>query len=527
MNKKYFLFIVFIFSILISFLIHKIQCQKFIERKEFGLYDEYVLYNGDYWSEYRIGDLYTFGQFIACGKKNPGCKDDKYHVKQFPLSIAYFYHMYNPTNKKENEEAMRKAIIRVSQDNNISFHDNVLHLRVGDVMLFNTHQQNKYSQINNEQWWDDYINWCKVNKQKSVLILAGSHNVKLKKNWKPSFEFIHKIKTLLEKHRINVDLRIGQSPDIDIITAFSAKYFASTGGTYGKLMKKLAGTNNVNVYKSDSFSPQHIALCFCVRNCEPHLKGVFRNIDKLRERLNKTKITCIFVYDNCTDNSGKLLLSYKQNNENVHVEHIENTHSYRTCRIAKARNKCLDILYDLQDVKYHLMIDSDDKGSSKWNTDLIIKYLQDYDGDWDCMSFNRKNYYDKWALLFDDFKHHCWGFVNQKDCFRVINVMETEIVKKLKNSQSDSIEVMSAFNGFAIYKTKRFVGFNYDGLNKNFLKFFSDEERYILENVLSTKYGIYTKCLTDVGKQCCEHLHYHLSAHKQGRKIKISKYNIC
>jgi hypothetical protein len=283
------------------------------------------------------------------------------------------------------------------------------------------------------------------------------------------------------------------------------------------------------VCKSDNVSPpnDHIALCFCVRNCEPYLKGVFRNIDDLRDRLNKTKITCIFVYDNCTDNSGKLLLSYKQNNQNVHVEHLENTHSYRTCRIANARNKCLDILYNLQDVTYHLMIDSDDKGSSKWNTDVIIKYLQDYDGDWDCMSFNRKSYYDKWALLFDDFKHDCWGFANRKDSFRVVNVMETEIVKKLKNSQSDSIEVMSAFNGFAIYKTKRFVGFNYDGENLNFLKFFSDEERYILENVLSTKYGINTKCLTDVGKECCEHLHYHLSAHKQGRKIKISKSNIC
>jgi hypothetical protein len=297
---------------------------------------------------------------------------------------------------------------------------------------------------------------------------------------------------------------------------------------YCTLMKKLAATNIVNVHEySDHISPQHIALCFCVRNCEPYLKGIFKNIDDLRDRLEKTKITCIFVYDNCTDNSGQLLLSYQRNNKNVHVQHIENTYSYRTCRIAKARNKCLDILYNLQDVSYHIMIDSDDKGSSKWNFDIIIKYLQDNDGDWDCMSFNRKKYYDKWALLFDDFKHQCWGFANQKDCFRVINVMETEIVKKLKNSQSDSIQVMSAFNGFAIYKTKRFIGFHYDGLNSNFLKFFSDEERYVLENVLSTKYGIHTRCLTDMSKPCCEHLHYHLSAHKLGRKIKISKYNIC
>ena len=31
-----------------------------------------------------------------------------------------------------------------------------------------------------------------------------------------------------------------------------------------------------------------------------------------------------------------------------------------------------------------------------------------------------------------------------------------DITKKLQDSKSNSIEVMSAFNGFGIYKTKRF-----------------------------------------------------------------------
>jgi hypothetical protein len=247
MNKDsiYLLIIIYVLSFITG-----IFYRSFSER--YVNYEEYKLYNGDYWEEYRIGDLYKFGGFIACGRKNPGCKDKRYHVKYFPLSIAYCYHTYNPTNIKTNEEAMKKAIIRVRNNNNITIYDNVLHLRVGDIMLGKDYSKNKYSKIHDKKWWDDYIKWSKDNNCESVLIIAGSHNIKKREKWKPSFEFIDKIKTLLEDNGINVDLRIGQSPDIDIITAFSAKYFASTGGTYGKLMKQLASTNNVNVFKSES-----------------------------------------------------------------------------------------------------------------------------------------------------------------------------------------------------------------------------------------------------------------------------------
>ena len=247
MNKDsiYLLIIIYVLSFITG-----IFYRSFSER--YVNYEEYKLYNGDYWQGYRIGDLYKIGSFIACGRKNPGCTDNRYHVKHFPLSIAYFYHMYNPTNIRTNQEAMKKAIIRVQNNNNITIYDNVLHLRVGDIMLGKDYAKNKYSKIHDKKWWDDYIKWSKDNNCENVLIIAGSHNIKKRENWKPSFEFIDKIKTLLEDNGINVDLRIGQSPDIDIITAFSAKYFASTGGTYGKLMKQLASTNNVNVFKLES-----------------------------------------------------------------------------------------------------------------------------------------------------------------------------------------------------------------------------------------------------------------------------------
>jgi len=274
----------------------------------------------------------------------------------------------------------------------------------------------------------------------------------------------------------------------------------------------------------------NIVLCFCVRNCGNYLPNIFENIELLKT-LN-FNIFCIFVYDNCTDNSEELLIKYKiKNKDSVIIEKIKNNSPIRTMRIARARNKCLDIVYNkLKNISFHIMIDCDDVGASKWNIDIINKYLNNFDNDnWDCISFNKNNYYDIWALLYGDFKHHCWGF--GKDCHDVISAMQKDITNKLQNSKSNSIEVTSAFNGFAIYKTERFNGFYYDGLYCNFKPLISDIERNKTVEAFK-KLNLNVNCIdvTWLGfldrYAHCEHLFYHVCAHKNGRIIKISKFRI-
>ena len=53
------------------------------------------------------------------------------------------------------------------------------------------------------------------------------------------------------------------------------------------------------------------------------------------------------------------------------------------------------------------MIDGDNRNTHRWNTDVINKYIENFDNDnWDCITFNRKHYYDWWALLIgQDFEH--------------------------------------------------------------------------------------------------------------------------
>tara|TARA_B100000768_G_C11261283_1_gene368889 strand:- start:741 stop:1574 length:834 start_codon:yes stop_codon:yes gene_type:complete len=273
---------------------------------------------------------------------------------------------------------------------------------------------------------------------------------------------------------------------------------------------------------------KNIALCFCVRNCQRFLPYIFKNIDNLKS-LN-FNFYCVFIIDNCIDNSFQLLNLYKNYNKNIIIKNIHNHSKLRTLRIAKARNECLNIVYNqLPDILYHFMIDSDNVNISKWNIDIINNYLNNFDNDdWDCISFNRNNYYDIWALLFDNFRHHCWGF--GKDSRKVILALQKIIKKKLDNSKSNSIEVISAFNGFCIYKTERFKDFFYDGLYKNFKNLVTDDERnntiqelkkVILDVDIDENYEN-----NPVNPQCCEHLFYHLSAFKKGRKIKISKFKV-
>jgi hypothetical protein len=265
---------------------------------------------------------------------------------------------------------------------------------------------------------------------------------------------------------------------------------------------------------------KNIALCFCVRNCENYLPQIFKNIDLLKTQ--PVNVISIFVYDNCTDQSEQMLEEYHKNNStNVIVRNIINTSPYTTERIATARNTCLEIVYnELSNISFHIMIDSDNVCSTKWNIDVINKYLND-DDDWDCISFNRDDYYDIWALMFDDFKHHCWGFHTNSSI--VVSIMRDCIVNKLNICKTTNIEVISAFNGFAIYKTDRFKGFHYDGLYENVKDLITEEERLNTIQMLK-KYNLDASIHNN--HECCEHIFYHLSAYLKGRKIKVSTHKI-
>lgn len=268
----------------------------------------------------------------------------------------------------------------------------------------------------------------------------------------------------------------------------------------------------------------HVACCLTVKNCYPYLPKIFQNLDLLRKQFKFFYV--IFVYDNCTDNSQTLLEEYKKISDfDVYIIHnIGNDSHHRTVRIANSRNKCLDVIYNvINHIDFHIMIDADDVNISKWNIELIRNYIHNDNNNWDALSFNRSNgYYDIWALLYENIRHHCWGYTD--NLREIISYMTCLLVDNLNIIPKGSLfECLSAFNGLAMYRTKVFANCTYDGLYKNIKSLISDIERIETVTFLENKLNINLFSIDENQIEHCEHIFYHLSAIKNNNaRIRIS-----
>jgi hypothetical protein len=276
----------------------------------------------------------------------------------------------------------------------------------------------------------------------------------------------------------------------------------------------LKDKEKIHKYLNREILDLNVACCLCVRNCEPFLPRIFSNLNLLGGRFKRFSV--VFVYDNCTDNSEALLKSYQEKSRfNVELISQNNDHELRAVRIATARNAGLMFINSLNP-DFHFMIDADDVNQDTWNIDMILSYLSQ--DTWDSLSFNRNDYYDIWALLYEDYKHHCWGF--HIHSYAVVEHMKKDITSKLKGD--DLFPCYSAFNGFAIYRTEVFKPYHYSGHYEDIKQLITDEERNMTLKKLKKELNpsIY---IQENYPQCCEHIYYHMSSKA---RIRISKNNI-
>ncbi len=249
-------------------------------------------------------------------------------------------------------------------------------------------------------------------------------------------------------------------------------------------------------------------ICGTVKNCEPYLKKVFNNIEKIGNLFDEYKV--IIVYDKSEDKSLDILQEYKLTNSNL-ILYIENKPltQYRTHNIARARNNCLDIIRNnFSDYEYFIMIDCDDVCSSPIDLNVFIHYLTT-NVDWDSLSFNKKPYYDTWAL-----SKYPYVFSNMhfKDYEKYGRYIEKVIEK---TPPGVLIQCMSAFNGFAIYRTKKFIQFYYDPRPRLDLI-----PRHLIEKNVELCGPMYLKGKASIVD--CEHRSFHLMAFNNGAKIRIA-----
>ena len=283
----------------------------------------------------------------------------------------------------------------------------------------------------------------------------------------------------------------------------------------------------------------------CVYNNEPGLPSVLSNIVKIMESNLFYKITVVAFYDNSSDNSYSILETFKNKYESLCADTfkmiiVNNTNSRkmrmdfgsgsnsvtrvldssRTARIALARNGILHVIRGLHKRgffnKYFIMMDSNEYACvGQINIPTLCSALERSD-EWDSVSFNREaGYYDYWALSYDPYIYSIYHVMNKNE---TIHNIREDFEKKLKyaNSKNDNknydfIPVYSSYDGFAIYKSDKFLNCSYSS---------NIDIRLFPKKLLPPK--IMNKFTND-----CEHRKFHLEAIKKNKaRIVVSPLSI-
>ena len=250
-------------------------------------------------------------------------------------------------------------------------------------------------------------------------------------------------------------------------------------------------------------------ICGPVKNCGPYLKKVLANIEKICSLFDDYKI--VIYYDDSNDNTLELLKEYQNHNSRLFIYiNKEELSQYRTFRIAKGRNMCLSYIKENHtNFPYFIMMDMDCVNSKgKVNVEPIKKILNR--DDWDAVSFNKPVYYDLWALSIKPFYlscHHIGDSAGKKMYEYITNILQNA-------NKDDLIPCASAFSGFAIYRTNKFVNCYYNGvLNLKLLP-----PKLIKQNLDLFKEKFNYNLVED-----CEHRAFHFMAiNKNQARIRIS-----
>jgi hypothetical protein len=198
------------------------------------------LYNGDKWAKYRLGDVFVMEKNSKF--YNPNFDENLlYHLTDFPDTIAYEYMKNNVSGVPRNTPLLQEIINkrRIKNDFTLFNRTLVLHIRVGDVLCKKTWKGSEgpdfYSKKGNKIWWENVVRYINDNDINTVIILAGTH---FKECLEESADYIiDRSGFLMNKTGVNIEYRLGNSPDDDLLLVSNIKHFITTGGEYGNLLK--------------------------------------------------------------------------------------------------------------------------------------------------------------------------------------------------------------------------------------------------------------------------------------------------
>lgn len=260
-------------------------------------------------------------------------------------------------------------------------------------------------------------------------------------------------------------------------------------------------------------------ICAAVKDVGCHLSGIFQNMETIGNIFDEYQI--VFFYDQSDlwhDNTLDIIKEYQtRNNKVTLIVNPTPLNDVKTCKLAHARNSCLRHIKDkCPTFQYFIVMDCDEICTPPIKIDLFKSYL--HRTDWDTLSFRRSHYYDLWALSTHDLIYSCWHF--QKP--HALPVYQNAIDSALRNCPPGGlVQVYSAFGGFAIYRTDKFIDCVYDGNSRLDL---------IPPNLLKKNIelcGEIAPYQWDGPNQDCEHRSFHIQAKIQNHaKIAIAPVSL-
>ena len=270
----------------------------------------------------------------------------------------------------------------------------------------------------------------------------------------------------------------------------------------------------------------------CVWNSTKFIPYLFNNLKILIStliHLGFDKPTIIFAYSPSSDSTLSLLKTYNPSDANVIILTVEKTTKLKTVNISNARNHILQHIRSASSIPdYFMMLDANYVNYDSIDSKVLSNALKR--DDWDAISFNRNPYYDIWALSLPPYCLSSWHWSAPHN---VVNVMSKFLKEKLDSLDSEQLlPCLSAFNGFAIYRTSKFDNCFYNGylFNNlfNILNINLSKNIALLSNVSSTIIkNRYLGSKANIGSQDCEHRFFHIMAIARNKaRIRISPLSI-
>jgi hypothetical protein len=515
-----------------DFNIYNLNSNDYInEQNNHGLYIKNII---------NINDNNYFKHYKNC-KINNLIMDGYFHFDK--IYLEHKNEIINFIEKNKNNHRIKtdrndifliKDLIDNTTLDNSKIYDIVIHLRLGDFedlddfieynsiisLLKELNFNNKKCAIvvqkiyNNkdEEYINNLLNWFKQN---NIEINIESNDLIT------DFNIMKQCKTLICSNSTLSWTAAYLSKNIELCYIPFDKNRSNDEKYLNRFKKPIENTLFYNTSKE-----RNCYICGCVLNCEKYLKNIFNNIEKIGKIFDNYKV--IVAYDKSNDNSLNIINQYKKDFNNIcDIEIIINSNvmsKYRTENISNARNSILEFIRNDKNhnYDYFIMMDFDDVCEKEIDINILNNYL--INNNWDSLSFNRKNYYDVWALSIKPFVTSCWHWHEiQMESYFAVHIMKTYISNKLNNlDKNQLLECYSAFNGFAIYRKNKFINCKYS--NNIFKSHGLIDNNLIRENfnelniITCKKNSFFINFLED-----CEHRYFHLSAIKKNNaRIMIS-----